>query len=188
MFTKLGKKGASLALAAAVAAISFVPAAQATPITYGFTVNVTSGPLSGNAQNGSFSFDSSSVTPGNTNSANGLLTAFNFTFNGMTYDAGHANTGALGFNSAGNLTYFFISSSCPLCTFSKGSENFTITPGENGFLYSTAAFDDFGYGDVTYARTAVHVPEPGTLGLFGFGLLLLGGIAARRRSTLRRFD
>ncbi|MEP7184709.1 MAG: PEP-CTERM sorting domain-containing protein [Rhodanobacter sp.] len=187
MFTKLGSKGAGLALAAAVAAISFVPAAQATPMTYGFTVTVTDGPLAGNVQNGSFSFDSGSVTPGNTNSTNGLLTAFDFTFNGMAYDAGTANTGALGFDAAGNLNYFFISSSCPLCTFAPGTENFTVTPGQNGFIYSTASFDSYGFGDVTYASTGVHVPEPGALGLFGFGLLLLGGVAARRRLASRRF-
>jgi len=189
MSTKLGSKVACLALATA-AAISFVPAAEATPVNYNFTVNVTSGPLAGHVENGSFSYDSSSVVPDGSNSASGLLTAFDFAFNGMTYDALTANTGLLGFDSAGNLNYFFISSSCISlgCTYASDTDNFTVTPGGNGFVYSTATFDNYAYGDVTYALAGVRVPEPGTLGLFGFGLLLLGGVAARRRLTLRRFQ
>ena len=185
MSTKLGSKAACFALAAA--AIAFVPAAQATPLTYNFTVDVTSGPLAGKTQNGSFSFDSSSVTPGSTNSTSGLLTAFNFTFDSIAYNASTANTGALGFDSAGSLNYFFISSSCPQCTFAPGTENFTVTPGQDGFVYSTATFGGYAGGNVTFAIAGVSVPEPGTLGLFGFGLLLLGGIAARRRLKLRPF-
>jgi hypothetical protein len=178
MSTKLGSKIAVLALAAA---ISFVPAAEANPVDYNFTVKVTSGELMGNTANGSFSYDSSSVVSGGFNSASGLLTAFNFMFNGTTYDASTANTGLLGFDSAGKLTSFFISSSCPLCAFVPGTDNFTVTPGSMGFLYSTTASTDYGVGDVTYSLAGVSVPEPGTFGLFGFGLLLLGGVAMRRR-------
>ncbi len=174
---------ASLTLAAA-AAISFVPTAGATPVNYNFMVSVTSGPLAGNAENGSFSYDSSSIVPNGFNSASGLLTAFNFNFDGTTYDASTANTGLLGFDSAGKLTSFFISSSCPLCTFAPGTDNFTVAPGSLGFLYSTTASTDYGVGDVTYSLAGVSVPEPGTLGLFGFGLLLLGGVAMRRRLPL----
>ena len=189
MSTKLGSKAACLALAAAVAAISVVPAAEATPITYNFTVQVTSGPLTGNVQSGSFSYDSSSVVLGGFNSASNLLTALNFTFDGMAYDASTANTGLLGFDSAGDLTSFFFSSSCISlgCTYPPGTGNFTVTPGPNGFLYSTPGFGSYALGDVTYALAGVPVPEPSTLGLFGFGLLLLG-IAARRRLTLRRCE
>ena len=180
MSTTLGSKMAFLALAAA--AISCVPAAEATPVNYNFTVNVTRGALAGNIENGSFSYDSSSIVADGFNSASGLLTAFNLTFDGTTYDASTANTGLLGFDAAGKLTSFFISSSCDLCTFAPGTDNFTITAfPTDGFAYSTAAFDDFGFGDVTYALAGVSVPEPGTLGLFGFGLLLLGGVAVRRR-------
>lgn len=180
MYNKLCSKAVGLALAAASAAVFFVPAAEATPITYNFTVQVTGGPLDGNVQNGSFSYDSSSITPGSTNSTNGLLTAFDFTFDGIAYDASTANTGALGFDSAGDLNYFFISSSCPSCTFAPGTENFTATPGMNGFIYSTTTFNSYAFGDVSFARAGVSVPEPGALGVFGFGVLLLG-VAARRR-------
>lgn len=187
MPTNFGSKAIGFVLAATAAAILFAPAAEAMPINFNFTVNVTSGPLAGDVENGSFAYDSSSVVPGGFNSASGLLTAFDFTFNGMTYDAGTANTGLLGFDSAGDLTSFFISSSCISlgCTFPPGTDNFTVTPGTNGVLYSTATFDDYAYGDVSYSRAGVSVPEPETPGLFAFGLLLLG-VAAWRRSILLR--
>ncbi|MEO8809737.1 MAG: PEP-CTERM sorting domain-containing protein, partial [Rhodanobacter sp.] len=145
-------------------------------------VNVTSGALAGNVEKGSFSYDSSSIVADGYNSASGLLTAFNFTFDGTTYDASTANTGLLGFDAAGKLTSFDISSSCDQCTFSAGTDNFSLFQyPTNGFAYSTASFDDFGFGNVTYSLAGVAVPEPGALGLFGFGLLLLGGVAVRRR-------
>lgn len=188
MSTKLGSKAACLALAAATA-IAFVPAAEASPIAYNFTVSVTGGALAGNVENGSFSYDSSSVVADGFNSASGLLTAFNFNFDGTAYDASTANTGLLGFDSAGNLSSFFISSSCGQCTFAPGTDNFTLTAFPmDGFAYSTATFDDFGFGNVTYALAGVAVPEPGALGVFGFGLLMLGGVVARRRFAVRRFE
>ncbi|MEO7051924.1 MAG: PEP-CTERM sorting domain-containing protein [Rhodanobacter sp.] len=185
MSTTLGSKIAFLALAAA--AISCVPAAEASPVNYNFSVAVTSGALTGNVENGSFSYDSSSIVADGFNSEPGLLTAFKLNFGGTAYDASTANTGLLGFDAAGKLTSFFISSSCGLCTFAPGTDNFTVTAfPTDGFAYSTATFDDFGFGDVTYALAGVSVPEPGTLGLFGFGLLLLGGVAVRRRSPRGR--
>ncbi len=183
MSTTLGSKLAFLAIAAA--AISFVPAAEATPVNYNFTVNVTSGALAGNVENGSFSYDSSSIVFDGFNSASGLLTAFNLNFNGTAYDASTANTGLLGFDAAGKLSSFFISSGCEQCTFAPGTDNFTLTAfPTDGFAYSTATFDDFGTGNVTYSLAGVSVPEPGALGLFGFGLLMLGGAAVRRRLPL----
>lgn len=191
MSTRNCSKAACFVLAAA-AVISFAPAAEATPVNYNFSVQVTGGPLAGSTENGSFSYDSSSVVSGGFNSASGLLTSFDFTFDGTTYDAGSANTGLLGFDSAGNLTSFFISSSCISlgCTFSPGTENFTVTQGMNGFIYSTSSFDDYAYGDVTFAPAGggVPVPEPGTLGMFGLGLLLLSFVVGRRLTPLRRPD
>ena len=170
-----------LFLALAAAGISFVPAAQASPVNYNFTVTVTSGSLAGTVQNGSFSYDSSISSPYGYDTQSGELTAFNFSFDGKKYDASTANTGLLGFDGGGNLNSFYISSSCAQCNFGAGNDNFSLTASPtNGFVYSTPS-DFFEYGDVTYSLAGVAVPEPGVLGVFSFGLLLLGGIAARRR-------
>src|SRR6516164_2876039 len=83
---------------AAAAALSFAPRAEAYIISYDFTATITSGPLSGQVDNGSFSYDSSSIIPGGVNDAADLLTALNFTFEGVTYNAHTANTGFLAFD------------------------------------------------------------------------------------------
>lgn len=189
MSMNLGTKAACWMLAAAAGAISFAPAAQATAITYDFTVDVTSGPLTGNVSSGTFSYDSSSITPGGHNLAAGLLTALDFTFNGTTYNAGTANTGALEFDASGNLTFFAFGNNCAAgtCTVTGGTDQWFVTPGPSGFIYSTPTSNQGFSGDVTYALSSASVPEPGTLGLFGLGLLLLGVAAWRRPLTLRRY-
>jgi len=103
-----------LCLIAAITVVAFVaaPRAEASVVTYDFTVNVTSGPLSGTSENGSFSCDSSSITPGKINNATDLLTALNFTSNGITYNATTANPGSLGFDSTGALTSLVFGTSC----------------------------------------------------------------------------
>lgn len=169
-----------LGLALAAAAV-FAPAAMATPVTYNFTVNVNNGPLAGTVENGTFTYDSSSVVPGSVNYSAGLFTAFAFTFNGTTYNAGTANTGFLYFDGAGNLTSFAFGNNCVAgsCSVYGGTDQWYAQPGTGGFVYSTPAFGDYADGNVSFALVAV--PEPGALGLFGFGLLLLSGLVARRR-------
>jgi hypothetical protein len=180
-------KAVLLVLALAAAAAVVAPAAMATPITYNFTVNVNQGPLAGAVENGSLSYDSSSVVPGRWNNATGLLTALAFTFNGTAYNAGTANTGSLGFDGSGALTYFVFGNNCftGSCAVTPGTNQWWVSPGTGGtagFVYSLPGLGNF-EGNVSYALASV--PEPGALGLFGFGLLLLG-VVARRRLTLRR--
>lgn len=185
MSTNLRCKAALLGLA--LAAITFAPVAMATPITYNFTVNVNNGPLAG-TYNGMFSYDSNSIVPGGYNNATGLFTALAFTFNGIAYNAGTANTGALGFDGSGALTYFVFGNNCVAgtCVVTPGNYEWWVLPGTGGFVYSVPGSDvDFGNSSVSYALASV--PEPGSLGLFGFGVLLLG-FAARRRLTVRRTD
>lgn len=85
MSKNLRTKAALLVFAATTLGLSFAPATEATPVNYDFSVHVNSGSLVGTAQNGSFSYDSSNITPGATNNATGLLTALDFTLNGITY-------------------------------------------------------------------------------------------------------
>jgi len=125
----------SFALAAiAVLGILFAAAANATPVKYDFTVTATSGPLDGTVSHGTFSFDSSSVTPGTWSRATGLLTAFDFTWNGTTYNAATANTGTLSFDGAGHLTDFMFGTHC-----SAGECSFAVAP-ETWFAWSDAFF------------------------------------------------
>jgi hypothetical protein len=95
-------------LAATVAAFAFaVPSTfsvKAAPITYSFSVTATSGLLVGTTEIGNFTYDSSSVVPNGVNKNIGLLTALNFTWNGIAYDETTANTGFLIFDPAGNLS------------------------------------------------------------------------------------
>jgi len=180
-------KAVLLTLALTAAAVAFAPAAMATPVNYQFTVDVTSGPLTGTTDHGTFSYDSSSITPSNYNVAAGLLTALDFTFNGTAWNAGTANTAWLEFDGAGNLISFNFGNNCSAgsCTVISGTNAWWVSQGAGGFAYSTPGFNGIGYGDVSFALA--NVPEPGSLGLFGFGLLLLGA-AVRRRLTLRCAD
>jgi hypothetical protein len=74
---------------------------DASPITFSFSVTATSGPLDGITENGTFTYDSSSIIPGGANDNVGLLTDLNFTWNGITYNQTTANTGFLAFDSSG---------------------------------------------------------------------------------------
>lgn len=179
--------GAKLALLMSATALgfSFAPVAKATPINYDFSVLVTSGPLHGTTANGTFSYDDSSIVFNGVNNATDLLTALDFTFNGVTYGAGTANTGHLKFDGVGNLTSFIFGTHCTAGSCQLGT-------GAGSFLVSSTAFAYFvrrpqlgaGIGTTNYspATPSVSVPEPGVLGLFGLGALLLGlFVGARRR-------
>ena len=193
LLTKRRSKTACLALAMAATALFVVPSVQASPVNYTFTVNVTSGPLSGTSSTGSFSYDTSSIVDDRYVNKTGLLTALAFTFNGTAFNAGSANTGDLVFDSAGNLTSFLIGNNCTpgSCTVDGITNQWWIDPPSNtvssSLFYSNQGFDGFGVGDVTFSLAGVppssSVPEPGALGMFGFGALLLGVFVSRRRRS-----
>lgn len=184
MSSNLGAKFASLVLAAAASVFSFAPVAQATPVNYDFTVQATSGGLTGAPESGSFSYESTSIVPGGTNTAKNLLTSLGFAFNGIAYDATTANTGFLSFNAAGELVGFSFGSNCfvGICRLRPGNESWLVDP--NGFAYTGQLPNGrftAGSGSLTYALASVSVPEPATLGLFALGALMLGLFAGARR-------
>lgn len=188
MLMSFGSKGGWLVLVAAAIALVAAPVVEATPLDYNFTVNVTSGALLGTVENGNFSYDSSSIIAGSFNEATGLLTSLDFTFNGTPYHAATANTGALLFDDAGNLSGFAFGNDCDAgdCQVVWNSNDWLVSPGLNGFWYGNPTSGTLSKGNVTYARAVsvpvpVPVPEPDTLSLFGLGTLMLGLFVGRRR-------
>ena len=185
MSTNFRSRAAWLGLAAIAVAVFVAPAVQATPVTYDFTVNIPTGPLAGTNEKGSFSYDSSSITPGAENDTFGLLTALNFTFNGIAYNASTANTGFLTFDSAGNLTEFVFGTWCddPGSCATGPYRNDWYATSFAGIWYGVLDSDQVFTGELTWALAPASVPEPGTLGLFGLGALVIGAFARRRRRT-----
>ena len=132
--------------------------AAASPISYAFTSTANSGPLRGSAATGTFTFDSSSVVTGGSNSATALLTGLNFTWDGITYNSSTANTGRLSFDSAGNISSFgtLFGTQCSAGTCGVGNnEDWYVQigggiSGSAGFVYSVAgAAPGFGVGNGT---------------------------------------
>ena len=172
-------------LLALLAAVLLAPAAaNATSVKYDFTITATHGPLNGTVSHGTFSCDSSSITPGTENDATNLLTALDFTWNGTTYNAATANTGMLAFDAAGQLDAFVFGNSCYSfnCFVQTGLDQwFVQSAGSYGFFYSMPDYTYFGAGTITYSLATTSVPEPAALGMFGFGMLLIGLFAGLRR-------
>jgi PEP-CTERM motif len=150
---------------------------------YDFSVDATSGVLSGDAASGMFSFDSGTIpSGGGTVGGTNLLTALSFRWDGITYDASTANTGWLTFNSTGQLTFFSFGDDCVAlaCTVNSPSTGWVVSPGAVGFVYSGGG--PFGFGKVSYSLVT-SVPEPATTALFGLALLL-GILSMRIRDRL----
>jgi hypothetical protein len=166
--------------------VAFLPAvcvssASASDITYDFTVTASTGPLAGTVSNGSFSYDSSVVDPGQFVLGTTLLTDLDFTWEGVSYTAATANTGWLQFDATGALDGFCFgneagSGSCPADT------DANVWYVQAGFMqYGAPGFDSLGNGSVTYSLASVAAtPEPGTLVMLGTALLAGAGLTRRR--------
>jgi hypothetical protein len=179
-------------LSAIVAGLGLVAAgsAEAFPITYDFTVTATSGPLNGTVSHGSLSYDSSSITLGNTNAATGLLTALSFSWNAIAYTPTTANTGSLSFDTSGKLTLAFFGTECGPASCSLDAANnangFTLDafPGLVGTIaYTVRGNTTTGFGGRVTTALAVPASEPTTFALLGLGCVLVGAARAARVST-----
>lgn len=139
-------------------------AAHAGLVSYNFTVVVdNTGPLANQAYTGSFTYDDASSTAfgGDTLFA---LTAFNFSFNNVSYDLGDLSFGDAVFQGP------------QFAGLDVGGPVFSFLPGAGNaapyFAFDTG--NDAGNGAVSFQA----VPEPGSIGLVLAGLALVG--AARR--------
>ena len=187
-----------LAIAAA-AALSFTPLAQASVIVYDFTVSITSGPLKGQVDNGSFSYSSLSIPPSDVNRARGLLTALDFNFEGVAYTARSANTGALVFDAADRLSTALFGTNCNAgsCFIDPDAGGEWFVSGAS-FSYTDAPFH-LGSGAVTYkpvssglepaswaaTPSSPAVPEPTiwVMMAIGFAGLAFGRLPPSRTSA-----
>jgi hypothetical protein len=181
----LGLLSAAALITAAI--LAWPAPGTATPITIPFYVTATSGPLNGTIETGSFTYDSSSMVPGGgLNNNTGLLTALNFTWDGITYNQTTANTGSLGFDAAGLQSALFgndcFAGGCQFATIPPASPKelwVVIYPTE--FDYEIGATGATGTGTVTPGIPPT-VPEPPTLTLLGAalaGLFLFRSQASR---------
>lgn len=149
------KKRNIAAVMGLVAASLFAVTAQATPVTYNFV------PTSGPGTGGSVSFDTSA---GN-GFQNVALSAFNFNTGTSTYDLSQA--AGTGEGSGGQLTTLMVTV--------PPFFNLTADLGTNTY---SGFFINVGAGLTMFAGNfieATSVPEPGVLGMFGAGVLLIGG-------------
>jgi len=171
------------ALAAGLAlAIGLAPKLHASPVNYRFSVTATSGPLAGATAAGTFSYDTSSIVPGGSNNNTGLLTALDFTWNGIAYNQVTANTGFLEFDTTGALTQDLFGNNCVAggCSDLPLFEQWSVSV-PLGFAYFVAG-DSGGFGTVTQSLVAA-APEPSVFALLATGLALLAvaGDRGRRR-------
>jgi hypothetical protein len=161
--------------------------ANASPITYDFTVTATDGPFGGTTEQGIFTYNSSSIVPGGSNVATGLLTSLSFTWNGTIYDQTTANTGFLSFDASGNLIRAVFGNDCLAgCIVPPSTNTWSIIlvppGGPLEFLYAVPGNGGLFTGSVT---AAIAVAEPGTLALSGLGCALVVAARRSRRNDIR---
>ena len=186
-------------LAAVLALLMSAMAADAVPVTVDFTVtsNDVSNPSweRGVMGTGYFTFDDGLMPV----SGNGLvgnpilgLPTLDLFFNwfGVSFDESTAKIGTLSFTD-GVLSNWTIGgnyspATCGFlryaCTSSGGSAPDFDAVGSGGLAFTDAQHAGLAYGPVQWSvrGAGTAVPEPGTLALFGLGILGLGFVRRRR--------
>ncbi|WP_295950828.1 PEP-CTERM sorting domain-containing protein [Rhodoferax sp.] len=144
--------------------------AQATPVSYDFSANVTAGALSGSTVNGFFTFDSSSVLPSQSIDATGLLTDFGFNWGGVAYTAANVGAGYLSFDASGALEDFLFGNSCVAgsCSVVNNGQDWMLA----SYSFSFAEGSDVLFSDAP-SFSLHNVPEPSSVVLLGLALALL---------------
>ena len=158
--------------------------ASASVLNYGFTATAAGGPLSGDVFSGTFSVDSSAVAAGS-----GNISAFQIDILGTTVTQSEGVFGltpSATFASNGSLTSLanFVAISTARATY-EGLSGAIYLPSpvtsfnfDGNFNYGTDPTQGEIYGPGAVAgnvlASSTGVPEPGSLALFGAGLLLFG--------------
>ena len=184
-------------LAAALALLMSAMAAEAVPVTVDFTVtsNDVSNPSweRGVMGTGYFTFDDGLMPVSGTglvgNPILGLPTLdLFFNWFGVSFDETTAKIATLGFTN-GVLSNWTIGgnyspATCGFlryaCTSSGGSAPDFDAVGSGGLAFTDAQHTGLAYGPVQWSVRGAAVPEPGTLALFGLGILGLGFVSRRR--------
>ena len=184
-------------LAAALALLMSAMAAEAVPVTVDFTVtsNDVSNPSweRGVTGSGYFTFDDA-LMPGTGSGLVGNpilgLPTLDLFFNwfGVSFDESTAKIATLSFTD-GVLSNWTIGgtyspATCGFlryaCTSSGGSAPDFDALGSGGLAFTDAQHAGLAYGPVQWSVRGAAVPEPGTLALFGLGIMGLGFVRRRR--------